>query len=433
MKDLRTLIGNIGWLLVDRFSLMAFNLVTIFLVANHYGAIEYGYYQYATSIVIILDVAVQLLDGRVVKMQYGHGNDAAIVFNMTIGKAILSAATLFMGIIVAFASSKGLTFSIILAVLLLDSILKNLRFGMENRFEYSLLSKKVVIATDIGLIINLVFQFLTVKTQLPITVIAYIQALSTAISLFVLKYQYVIYFGRKRTPNLIDTNLIRRVFVDSLPLAIAGAAAVIYTRSDTVMLGLMLSSKEVGIYSIAARFISALQLLIIPIHTTVFVKMIDYYGNEEYEKKYISVTSLCTWICIVGVLLSFVVIPKIFVYIKPEFLPAIESYKILTIGSIFAYNAILRSGHFTLTGNGSILMITQIVTVVLNIILNWSLIPIWGMNGAAIATAVSQFVSLFISNFFFKDARFVLKAQIKGFNPLYLGYAIKDLLMNTKH
>jgi O-antigen/teichoic acid export membrane protein len=114
------------------------------------------------------------------------------------------------------------------------------------------------------------------------------------------------------------------------------------------------------------------------------------------------------------------VLPFIFQLLKPDYLPALETYKILSIGSVFGYNAVLRSSHFTLIGKGQILMQTQLITVIVNVILNYSLIKMMGMNGAAAATVIAQILSLFISNLFYKDARFVFKAQVKAFNPWYI-------------
>ena len=53
------------------------------------------------------------------------------------------------------------------------------------------------------------------------------------------------------------------------------------------------------------------------------------------------------------------------------------------------YNAALRSGHFTLTKSTNILMVSQIMAVFINIVLNYLLIPYVGIYGAAIATVVT--------------------------------------------
>ena len=70
-------------------------------------------------------------------------------------------------------------------------------------------------------------------------------------------------------------------------MAIAAAACVIYTRCDAVMLGMMLTTTEVGIYSISSKLVSTVQILILPIQTTVFVKMLEWLKDKDkYEKNY---------------------------------------------------------------------------------------------------------------------------------------------------
>lgn len=291
---------------------------------------------------------------------------------------------------------------------------------MENRFEYFLQSKKVVIASDAGLFIGTLFQLCAVLGRRPIIYIAVIQVIATFVSLDILYYQYIREFKNRKKGN-IDRRLIYNIIKESLPLAIASAACVIYTRCDSLMIGMLLSTAEVGIYSISSKLISTIQILIVPIQTTIYVKMMEWYKTPEiYEQNYLRITSLITWFSIIGVFCSFFVLPFIFAFLKPDYLSAIEIYKVLSISTIFTYNAILRSSHFTITHNGGILMISQVITVVINILLNYVLIKLYGMKGGAAATVFSQFISLFISNAFYKDARFVLKNQIKAFNPAYI-------------
>ncbi|WP_373264569.1 flippase [Hungatella hathewayi] len=420
-KSIKQVFFNIGWLIFDKLFILAMNLIVIFTIANYYGPEKYGLYQYSLNIVLILEVAVQLIDGRVVKKQYNEDNYDEVVFNVTLAKLLLSIIIMGISSIVILFSKREEEFSFILFILLLDSIVKNLRFGMENRFEYILQSKKVVIASNIGLLAGTFLQLSAVCFHASIIYLSLIQLTATFISMVILYLQYRKNFRSHVFKQKINKLLILDIGRESLPLAIASAAATIYTRCDSVMLGMILTTKEVGIYSIASKLISTIQILAIPIQTTIYIKMMEWKKDPiKYEKNYIRITSAATWISIVGVLLSFIVLPYIFTLLKPDYLPAIDSYKILSVGSICAYNAVLRSCHFTITGNGKILMQTQIITVIINILLNYSFISVWGMNGAAIATAVSQFISLIVSNIFYKDARFVIKAQWKALNPIHI-------------
>ncbi len=119
--------------------------------------------------------------------------------------------------------------------------------------------------------------------------------------------------------------------------------------------------------------------------------------------------------------MSFVILPYAFRFLKPDYAEAFPIYQVYAIGSFFMYNAGLRAGHYTLINRGSILMYTQIVSVVLNIILNYVCIKRFGLFGAAIATGVTQGISLMVSNLFFgKNGMEVFTWQIKGLNPLFI-------------
>ena len=68
------------------------------------------------------------------------------------------------------------------------------------------------------------------------------------------------------------------------------------------------------------------------------------------------------------------------------------------------YNSILRSSHFTITENTKVLMISQLAAVLINIILNYVLIPKFGIIGATIATS-THFLSLLVFNLFFMQSK----------------------------
>ena len=49
-------IGNILWMLFDKVFKFGFSLLVTVLVANHYGATDYGTYQYAVSMVAMFEL-----------------------------------------------------------------------------------------------------------------------------------------------------------------------------------------------------------------------------------------------------------------------------------------------------------------------------------------------------------------------------------------
>ena len=163
------------------------------------------------------------------------------------------------------------------------------------------------------------------------------------------------------------------------------------------------------------------EIAVFPIRESVYPNLLrlNAQDKKEYEKYYIKVSSILTWLCIVGVALSFVVLPYIFTMMSAEYMESLSVYRIYVFGSFFVYNSCLRSGHFAMTNQGKIVMISQIVSVVLNLVVNYIAIQFIGILGAAVATVVIQFVSLFALNIFITEGRKVLVWQLKALNPVH--------------
>lgn len=420
--NLKKILANTGWMLFDKVFILILNLVVTIRIANYYGTLTYGTYQYAVSVVALFEVFVTFVDARVVKKRYTSENPEELVWNATITRMLFSVVSLFGGVIyLLFSGEKGDYYAIFL-VLLVNAIIINLRFGMQNRYEYLLKSRKVIIASNIALTIGGALQLLAVSLHWSILVIAVITASSSFLSLTIVYIQYRKDFGRL-IQGKYKKDIVFGLVRESLPLAIAASCAIIYSRCDSIMIGNMLSKGQVGIYAIAVKLISVVQIGIAPIRESVYPKMIQLYETDrkQYERRYIQITSILTWIYIIGVLISFAVLPWAFRYLKSEYAKAFPIYQVYVIGSFFMYNAGLRAGHYTLINRGNILMYSQIISVILNVILNYMLIKTIGVFGAAIATGITQGISLLVSNLFFgKTGREVFKWQIKGLNPLYI-------------
>lgn len=409
-----------GWMTFDKVFLLILNLLVIVKIANYYGSSIYGSYQYAVSIVAIFEILVNFVDGRVVKKEYDKNDPEVVVATATMSRLIFSALSTFIGVIFILCYRKSSNFSIMFAILLLNAVVTDLRFGMANRFEYLLKSKIIVIASDISATISSVLQLVAVRFRLSIIAISVIALIASVVNLVLISIQYRVEFGKIRFRKAVDIKLLKTFVKESTPLAIAASCAEIYSRCDSIMVGSMLSSADVGIYSIAVKLISVVQIAIAPIRESVFPKLIQLYNTnrKKYEEVYIRATSILSWIYIIGVAFSFIVLPYAFRFLNSEYANAFDVYKIYVIGSFFMYNAALRAGHFTLINRGVILTYSQIISVVLNIILNWLLIKGYGLYGAAAATAITQAVSLMFSNLFFKkDGREVFKWQILALNP----------------
>lgn len=418
----RRIFFNTLWMLFDRVFILVLKLVVIVKIANYYGPQEYGMYQYAVSVVAIFEMCVTFVDGRVVKKKYENNAPENLVWNATLSRMLFSVLALLIGTIYLLLSGENAEYNLIFIILLLNSIIINVRFGMQNRYEYIYKAKKIVISSNIALTIGGFLQLVAVYFNFAISVIAIITAISSLICLVIIYKQYQKDFG-SIFKGKFSRKIIQELVQESIPLAIAASCATIYSRCDSIMIGNMLSKAEVGIYAIAVNLIHVVEIALIPIRESVFPKMIQLYRTDlkQYERRYIQITAVMTWVYILGVSASFIILPILFEFMNAEYALAYPIYKIYVISAFFMYNAGLRAGHYAIINRGSILMYSQIISVIANVILNYLLIKTIGVYGAAIATVITECISLWISNIFFgRTGREVLIWQIMGLNPLHI-------------
>lgn len=416
---------NIFWLVYSKVFALALNLIVTVRVVNYFGASEYGEYAYAASVVAVLEIVITLVETRVTKKRYAHYPASFVIFNSTIAKLFLATVALICGCVFMFIYNGPLQFNIMLLLLLLNSLLTTLRFGIETHFEYCLQSKQTVISSNIASVAGAALQILAVYFRMSVTTLCYITAIMSILN------NILLYVKFRKIHNIsivdkVDIIFIWNIIKESTPLAIAAAAATIYTQTDSIMLGLLMGKREVGIYAVGLKLFNVAQIAIVPVRTSLFPKQMELFENKKkYKQLYIETSCIMTWLCIAGILASYTILPPIFrIFFSAEYNEALAVFNINVFALLFIYNAVLRTGHYALSNNGKILMYTQVFCAVLNVGLNGVLITAIGMQGAAVATVVTQAVSLLLANYLFPGGKEIFWWQIQAFNPVLFGKTV---------
>ncbi len=419
----KKLISNILWLVYNKAFMMLVSFFVTVRVVNHYGSAEYGEYAYAGSVVALLEVINTLVEVRVVKKCYADFSREFVVWNATVARIITSTVALVMGVAFMLIYQGSAMLNLMLLVLMLNSIIASLRFGMETHFEYCLNSKRMVISQNIVSMLTAVLQLAAIYFNWSILSLCLISTAGVVVMfiMIVVQYKAAYHCGLK---NRTDFSFVKKLVIESVPLTIAAASATIYTKSDSIMIEMLMGDyTPVGIYAVALKLYSVVQIAIVPVRTSFFPKQMELYrtDRERYKNLYIRVSSAMTWLCIAGIVMAILILPKVFLYIfDQEYVDAIPAFNWLLISLLFLYNSVLRTGHFTVVGKTKVLMYTQIAGALINILVNYIMIPIAGINGAAIATAITSCMSLFLLNVFVKDGRELFLWQLQAFNPIHI-------------
>jgi len=224
------------------------------------------------------------------------------------------------------------------------------------------------------------------------------------VNAIVLIYNLVICGLKFVKPRMeIDFSFWKHTIKEALPFALTGTFITIYVWIDSVMLSLMKGDAVVGWYN--AAYMTVLALLFIPtaINSAVFPIMSQYYLSSIDSLKFILEKHFKYILTIgipIGVGITLLADKIILTIYGIDYMPSVIAFQILTwaIVFIFARTAFER----VLEASNRQIIVTKVFggCALLNIILNFILIPKYSYIGASIATLITDF-AVFIIIFIF--------------------------------
>ena len=204
----------------------------------------------------------------------------------------------------------------------------------------------------------------------------------------------------------VDPGLTQAILSMAWPLALTSVAVGIYYRIDSVFLSVLRTDREVGLYDSAYTFIHALRQLPAAISMAVFPQLSRLFLEDRAKLSEVvgSAVRLGLAVGVPVVVLAFVGAPLLLTMIfAPAYLEATTPLRIL-LGSIPLMLADAAQSYLLIAaGRQRRLLLVTVTGAVANLLLNAALIPPFGMNGAAMATVVSEAIVLVAMQHYVRD------------------------------
>ncbi|RMG70515.1 MAG: flippase [Chloroflexi bacterium] len=230
--------------------------------------------------------------------------------------------------------------------------------------------------------------FLVPQFHLNGAVLSYV--LATILALFL-----GLVFWRRFTPKLsfsVERSDVRLLTETSFPLLGVAIANLLISSTSTFLLQYWVDSDAVGIYNIAYRTATLTSFVLFAVNSVVAPRFASFYaeGNlERLEKTALTAARVMTLLGL-PMLILFVLTPRwVLTFFGPGFAEASTALAILAIGQFV--NVITGSVGYILMMCGYERLVRNNVFVFafLNVLFNGFLIPILGINGAAISTSIT--------------------------------------------
>jgi len=238
----------------------------------------------------------------------------------------------------------------------------------------------------------------------------------------------------------ITKPLIKKLFVFALPVFIGGLGGLVIGYTDTLMIAVFWSSKQVGFYQTAQPAARILWYLVTPLVVVLFPMISELWARRERKLlgNALHFLTKFSFILIIPAALVFIAFPDIVINLLfgSKYLPGTTVLQILAGAAIvYMLYAILVS---TINGIGKPIINTKVVGVMacLNLAGNLVLIPVYGIEGAAIATLSAYTLGLVLVFYYVRKlvkftvpASSLLKTLTGGVLTLLLILGLKSVLV----
>lgn len=399
----RNIIINAGWLFADQGLTMVVGFLVGAWVARYLGPAQYGIYNYALAIVALFSplVALGLKDiviRDIVRKPEDKDKLLGAAFGLKFAGSLL-ALGLAIGIGQITQPDDALT-RFLIAIMAGQFVFAALNETLDYWFQSQVQAKYTVWAKNIGALLIAVVKIGLILYKAPLIAFAWAALCQVVIFTIMLAV-----FHRTSQQRLTTWRLnffhARSLLANSWPLILSDLAIMIYMRIGQVMLGNMADKETLGLYSAATRLSELWYFIPMAISSSVFPAIIrsrETQSQKNYHRRmqvFYDAMSLTAYAIVIPlVLLGPTLVNILF---GAEYAQAGLVLRVHAWSFLFVSLGVARSRW--LIGENMIRfdMFATILGAVVNIVMNYFLIPRYGGMGTAWAALISYAVSGFLS------------------------------------
>ncbi|MEM3422653.1 MAG: flippase [Candidatus Bilamarchaeaceae archaeon] len=451
--DSSTLAKGTVWTFAAQVLLKFFSFIYLIVVARLFSTEEIGIFYFVLSIVgfivIFTDLGFSQSLPRYVPYLYSKGQKARVVYLLKVlfilGFFISIAASFILLFLAPYISSllgkPELTPALqVLAffpfVSELSALLGGFLVGRKIIRDYQLVNSFQGI---IKIIFTIIFGFIIAFNAVSLSLAYLISFIPLIIGYAYFTLKDIRNFGKyEEDKSVTGRSFIFEVFSFGLILSLTAALYVIASSTDRFMLGVLIKEnalEKVGIYSVVTTF-AGLVLLPFSAIITIFLPMVsELFGKEKLDEIRKITTVAIKWSIIIGMpflilLLSFssfflrVFYGESYVSGDNVLIVYLLSFAIFSL-SLLPMKVIAAMRRLDIE------LKIAVGCAILNIILNFLFIPLWEMDGAAIATFFS-FLLMTILAFYYSKRLFAFSFPLELLPPIFAGLVAFLILYITR-
>ncbi|MDA3779377.1 MAG: flippase [Bacteroidales bacterium] len=427
------ILKNLFWLFFDKIIRILGSLLVGIWIARYLGPSDFGILNYALAYTALFMLFVNLgLDQIVVRELVKFPEKTHELMGTAFTLKLTGAITGIMAVYFSLCLTEiDILTKTIIFIVSLTFIAQSLNV-VDYFFQSKILSKNVVIARNSAFLISTLLKIFFIINKYSVIYFAMANCLDCFMaSLFLI----MIYTKAGNQISLwrFNKKIAKKLILYCWPLAISVFLITIHMKIDQVMIGNMLNTEQVGVYSVAVRLSEAWYFIPGILVSTLMPYFIELRETDKnlFKFRLMQLYALMFWMGIgVGIFIIFFGEDIIKIFFGYNYSSAYKAMVINIWGGIFVAQSYAK-GIWVINENLQFHRITaNIIAVTINIVGNYYVIPLYGITGAAIVTLVTRFVNNWITPILIKPYRKNTILSIKSINLLYVYKKKKELYPN---
>lgn len=414
--------ANTSWMMAEQILRIFAGIFVGIWVARYLGPEQFGVFSYVLAYTAIFGGIAKLgLDGILVRELIHqpklHDTYMGTAFWLKAIGALL--VIVLMACLVPFTSNNASTnlYIFIIAGGLFFQSFEVVEFYFQSR----VLAKVISICKVIQLVLSSIIKIYLVLIQADL----FWFVCMTSFDMISLAFSYFIAYRIRGETNFLkcfDADIAKKLLKDSWLLIFSSLVVMIYMRIDQIMIKEMLGDYEVGIYSAAVRLSEAFYFIPVLLTASIFPAIVNARKEsaEIYQKRMQRLYAFLIWLAIMIALPMTLLSEWLITLLYSEaYLLAGQVLMIHIWAAVFVFIGVAFSKYLLAENLQKIAFQRTLVGAIVNVCLNFILIPKYGLTGAAVATLLAQFVANYMYDFFDKRLHAQLRVKTQAiFLPL---------------
>lgn len=420
-------IKNASWIIGCKIVQSALNLFVTMFTARYLGPSNYGLISYAASVVAFFIPIMQLGLTNILVREYINYPDeeGKITGTALVMSGLSSIFTVISVIAFALVANFNEPETIIVCTLYSISLVTQALEIIQYWFQAKLLSKYTAVVSLFSYVIISSYKIFLLVSRKSI----YWFAVSYALDYLIISMALIILYHNLGGMKLsVNKSTAHRMWNQGKHYILSSLMVTIFTQTDRVMIKLMVDDASTGYYSAAVTCAGLANFVYMAIidsaRPSIFESKLS--NQKAFEKNIVRLYSIVIWASILQCVAISLFSPFIInILYGRSYVEAIGVLRVVTWYVTFSFLGSVRNIWILAEEKQKYLWIINLSGALANIVLNFLLIPIWGMMGAAIASLITQFFANVIIGFILKPIMYNNFLMFKSFNPKYIFELIK--------